>query len=606
MTTDEKSKREIFLECNWSYNLEKFENYYNSSISLSLDQASYNFQKAGKEEHSQVLKLLSNITSMYLNPESIEEPFKPSFVDYENNRSTFHVDLLSIADLEFMYSILDDIQEPILKSRIADLLWILHAPRNPDHARKAIDSYTQLGINKYWFRGINHAWERAISLSRKIGDNERLQIIKDELFKGFEREKSNLEYPYLSICIARLLDETNLDKDYREKIAIQLFAQANENKNSGNYDFSRQCYDLASRKYKQSNDQKWIDALHQKAICYEQEAKIQTSKLRAKGLYEDAIKTYRAIPKKNRIALSLEEKPADLQKKMLQAGKEAIDELKNVESELKVTDISEEEIIKFVGGKERLDIALLHFIRIHKGPNYSEIEKNAKALLNENFFLGLSRQYLAEDGRTIERIPALNKSAEDNDPKNITAIKGQMVGLLIDEVSIIVRNRIMPALFQITKEFRINKAFLKELCEASPIVPEGRARLIADGLWYGFDYDFSTAVHLLSPQIENIVRLELQKNGEVTTIFEKGVQNEIGLSSLMGRRETILKIFGENLAFEIECIFTESIGFNLRNKIAHGLLNDLEASHAEACIYAWWLSLRIILNSLFFRQIKSE
>ena len=103
-----------------------------------------------------------------------------------------------------------------------------------------------------------------------------------------------------------------------------------------------------------------------------------------------------------------------------------------------------------------------------------------------------------------------------------------------------------------------------------------------------------------------MVRVELQKVGEVTCTLDKGIQNEIGLSSLMNRRENILEIFGENLAFEIECIFTESIGFNLRNKIAHGLLSDLEASHLDACIYAWWLSLRIILNSLFYRQIKSD
>lgn len=606
MTTAEKSKREIFLECNWSYDLEKFENYYNSSISLSLDQASYDFQKAGKNEHSKVLKLLSNISSMYLNPESIQDPFKPSIVDYENNRSSFHVNMLSIADLDFMESILDDINEPVLKARIADLLWIFHPSRNHDHARKAIDSYIKIVINKHWFSGINNAWERAIILSRQIGDNKRLNLIKSELFKGFEQEKSNLEYPYLSICIAKLLDETNLDKDYREKIAVQLFTQALEQKSKEDYDFARQCYDFSSKKYKQCNDPKWVDALHQKAICFELEAEIQTVKLRAKWLYEEAIITYRAIPRKNRAELSLEDKPAELQKKMLQAGKEALDELTNIEPDRDEEDIPEEEIIKFVGGKERLEIALVHFIKIYKGPNFKEIEKLAKSLLDQSFFLGLSSTYLAEDGRTIEKVPVLDRTAKLDDLKNYEAIRAKMIPIFADEVSIIVRNRIMPALFQITKDFRINKALLRELCEASPIVPEGRARLIADGLWYGFDYDFSTAIHLLSPQIENMVRVELQKVGEVTCTLDKGIQNEIGLSSLMNRRENILEIFGENLAFEIECIFTESIGFNLRNKIAHGLLSDLEASHLDACIYAWWLSLRIILNSLFYRQIKSD
>ena len=38
------------------------------------------------------------------------------------------------------------------------------------------------------------------------------------------------------------------------------------------------------------------------------------------------------------------------------------------------------------------------------------------------------------------------------------------------------------------------------------------------------------------------------------------------------------------------------MGPNLRNNIAHGLLNDQEANSVDA-VYAWWLGLQLVFNT---------
>ena len=80
------------------------------------------------------------------------------------------------------------------------------------------------------------------------------------------------------------------------------------------------------------------------------------------------------------------------------------------------------------------------------------------------------------------------------------------------------------------------------------------------------------------------------------------MENENGLSTLMESAE-VPQIFGEDLAFELKALFCDAFGPNLRNVVAHGLLNDDELPSASA-VYAWWLCLRITFNT-FWNQLKA-
>ena len=127
--------------------------------------------------------------------------------------------------------------------------------------------------------------------------------------------------------------------------------------------------------------------------------------------------------------------------------------------------------------------------------------------------------------------------------------------------------------------------------------PEKREILVANALYQGFELDFRSAIHLLAPQVENMVRQLLKRNGLVTTHTDpNGIENEMGLSSLVsivGARE----ILGDDLWFELQAVFTDSLSANLRNEVGHGLLDD-DTSNSLYSVYAWWVVLRLVVRNV--------
>ena len=111
----------------------------------------------------------------------------------------------------------------------------------------------------------------------------------------------------------------------------------------------------------------------------------------------------------------------------------------------------------------------------------------------------------------------------------------------------------------------------------------------------GFQLDFLSAIYLLAPQVEHIIRTYLKNNFDVDTMTTiDGEQSEKGLSTLM-KDDVINQAFDANFAFEIKTLFCEKTGPNLRNNVAHGLLSD-DRAESDFVIYAWWLALKIAFD----------
>ncbi|MEJ1229854.1 MAG: DUF4209 domain-containing protein [Galbitalea sp.] len=132
------------------------------------------------------------------------------------------------------------------------------------------------------------------------------------------------------------------------------------------------------------------------------------------------------------------------------------------------------------------------------------------------------------------------------------------------------------------------------IANASAIVPKDRLRLYAKGLLAGCNLDFETALHLLVPQVENLVRFHLNQAGVATTRIDPltHVESEVGLSALMELDE-VLPIFGEDVVFEIRALMCGPIGPNLRNEVAHGLVSDSMAASVHS-LYVWWFCFRLV------------
>lgn len=164
-----------------------------------------------------------------------------------------------------------------------------------------------------------------------------------------------------------------------------------------------------------------------------------------------------------------------------------------------------------------------------------------------------------------------------------------------------VQAAISPALMCLTAEHFISDDDLVSIVAQSGMVPRERVALVAKGLKAGFEGDFEVALHLLVPQLEHLVRTHLQNKGAKTTTTDAdGLQMEAGLSTLVTLPE-MEAVFGEDLTFEIRAVFCDGFGPNLRNEVAHGLL-DADAMLSAESVYAWWLIFRTVYRQYWYRD----
>ena len=162
--------------------------------------------------------------------------------------------------------------------------------------------------------------------------------------------------------------------------------------------------------------------------------------------------------------------------------------------------------------------------------------------------------------------------------------------------SLVVQGRILPALELIRLQHRFSAALLFDLCRRSPFIPSGHEWTWARGLLHGLDGDFVSAVCVLVPQIEHLVRVQLKQVGAHTLVTdERGVETEKGLGALLDDQKSI-EVLGVDLRFELKALLTASQGPNLRNVIAHGLASDGHLM-GHSVVYAWWLAVRMTVLS---------
>lgn len=569
-----------------------------SSLWTTLSNAARAATEENRLLHAKVLWLLADASSMMLAPKSASEPFKP-FAVFQDRRSAVPEDFSS-EDLTFFAQVLERIDHLLLKARIADLLWTVGRPKNFQHALVAIDSYGGMSLDSSsWARGGNDCWTRALVLSQSLkkGAGDRLQSLQQRVLDALLLTE---ESSY-ACQLARLLREMRLVKHQGLAVAQKLEALGRQCGVSRNVFASRLCYEEAAL---------WFEWLSEKERCaeltvayaetYVQEAMFQAtaptvSNMLSNSLYEKAIQIYREVPSKMRAAHQVDKRTEELRRLQGVAGEQALSEMGVIRSpSINITDMVEQ-VRNAVSGKEPV-LALKELANIQPLEDADALRERVLARMRE-----FPLQWIFEcttysrDGRVIAKRPAINllgSEVSDSDERVIQSTMTRDHGMFL---GLAVHGAILPGLEILRQEHRLREADFVELSKHSPMVPVGRAALFGKALHAGYDGDFVTAVHLLVPQVEHMVRMHLKQAGVTTTTLDKeGIENENGLSTLMALPQAA-EVFGKDIAFELQALFCDAFGPNLRNHLAHGLLEE-EDCRSPSAVYAWWLGLRLVFN----------
>lgn len=548
-----------------------------------------------KTEDRNLLRLLACAASMRLTPENSSEPFKPSTIWPNGNCSALPSDFSS-DDLEKLSKMVGDINYTPLKARIFDLLWISGHSNKYIHARNAVNCYLDEddSCKKISEIGIKEI-ERAYRLSKQINYKEKLIVIAQYLYNALYSEPETIVY-----SIANLIEKTELLRDKASDIGLRLEELGFKLKESQKFDNAIRHFQLSAKYYERDNNQdKRVFALVQVAECYAKDADLhfnsgQGRKLMSSSLFESAIQAYRQVPAKFREMYSVDDEISRIRHKRRESGRNIVDGMLIFKTSFENPESHQNEARQYVSNKKTEYEAFIYLSNICKIPDYESLKENEIDKMREYFFSSFAEvsQY-SSNGRVIARIPAIGS----NDAKNNITLHDKMISFFGIYIFGSVKLSIIPALRQILSEHAISKNSIFNICNISPIVPKSNVNLISHAIWLGFELDFSTAIHLIAPQMELIVRGQLQSNGVHTDrSCEDGIEHEKGLSALLDIKECN-DIFGKDNVFELKAVFASSSGPNLRNEVAHGLLTDDSAQYA-APVYAWWMLFRMVMHSI--------
>lgn len=544
------------------------------------------------------LVALSVASSAMLDPENWDEPFKPMWV-MDGQRSALPTDLTD-EQFELLAKALPYIDHPLLRARVADVLWCFRDRSSSEWLGIAVDGYLAVPLDiDVWIHRGDDAWRRALELVRRRGraETERLNSISETLFDRLL--SGSISDGFMLTALSDMLRSAGrVDLDGSAQVANHLVNLAAASSENGNLNLSRHLERKAQPWFQAVDDSASAnESIERVARLYIREADGRLAKgddgaALAAGIFlENAIETLRTLPRLYRGERGLEVLLADLRHRLAENRQETLESMHRFETDpIDLTDAIAD-TRRRLSGHARFEA----LVRLAASWPLSDPEKERAQA--EELAVGSIRHLFggatyAVDGRKVAITEGGTEQIE-------AAIWADMVRSSGMKRGVVATAWIIPGHGVITFEHRYELAFLRRLCVDAPWVPAGHEDLWARGLSHGLNGDFPSAVSVLVPQIEHALRQVLKSHGVYTLMVENatGVESEKSLAALLAMPETVA-VLGVELQYELSTLLIQAQGDNLRHDTAHGLLHDNQAWSAGA-VYAWWLCLRLVVVPLW-------
>ena len=575
--------KEDFINSRWQDVINSSERKECSAYNRVFWNKAQEAKEAGNVREQYVFEILAFVTGIAIKPESTEEFFAEVFQN------------LTEEHLNFLTEIAPEVSDPELQARIADILWV--KKRNYRMAQLAVTAYlqsaTELEDPEKWSRCFERI-ERALRLARKINYQAELVVAYIEAVL----DRYNGEDPlWLSAKLMELLQEYKLGNPTKYAALAEKAATLAESNND--WRRARNYWEIKAKWHRFEKDEnKERTAQIQAAETYIKEAEdslkgTDVSYLRASHFIEKAFEAFMNIRGTKEETIAAKEKAEEVRKLLSQYQEQSLNELVPISHE---TDISVQvEIARsYVKGKE-FSNALFYLAFLGASPKVSHLQQEVLEIAVENPIYHLFPSVKINEMSKVVARQA--KSALSNAPEEVEgSIRFEMYKNAIFYQQLHTLAYIEPARYQINLEHSVEVKDLFPFVSNNPFVPPGREQQFAKGLYAGLTGDFFTSTHILIPQIENSVRYLLRKHSALPSKIDidKGIEDERDLNTTLFPRNypQINLIFDEDTLFDLQGLLIERSGSNLRNRMAHGLINDSEFN-SPIMSYLWWVTLRL-------------
>jgi hypothetical protein len=595
MIEDINFTRDDFAKSDWRKIIEKGSKRTCQQYSGLFSEAMQEYKATDNKPQYSIFFLLGAVCSLWLRPENQHQPFAPIRQGSDGSRS---IDISDFAEshINLLKEIFDQIDDPELKSRIGDVVWTYQHKGNFQFAEMAIEAYLQSGESFFpsedYYYGVER-YTRAFHLAASLGRNSSKFTEVAFRINSLIDQSASSYAPFVSHLLELLYDYRQGDSNKNASIA-ESYAIVEQQKHE--WHFARANWNRAARwrHLANQNDVELTCRLNE-AECYvlESEDVLRSSQGRQYSVaahhLQSAIELLRRLP-------DTEKRQKELHLRMLEIQSSTRDELGKISQEIDLTPHVEKAILAI---KDKpFQEAVFTLCMLGSSPNTKNLRELIENMSKEHPLLSLiSMNVIDERGRVVGR----RDSILSGTPEEVEAAKiadmHQWARYEQDALAMVVNAARLQLLIDHTSGLR---DFL-ELVINNPFVPPGREMIFARGYLAGFQGDFLEALHLLIPQVENSLRYMLNRQGIVTSsLSSEGIQEEYDLNVLLGMQE-LKQILGEDSLFDLQGILTSRFGFNFRNLMAHGLLEE-QAFQSYSAVYVWWLLLRICCLPLIAMQ----
>jgi hypothetical protein len=549
-------------------------------------------QAANDDLGRRVFSLLHTVASFWPNFDAKGNPYGSMMSRFDGTRSLNAEDLTE-PDLAALTAILEKIEDPEYRARVADVLWV--TKRNFKAACIAVNAFLEsaerLKTHDRWPL-YTERLERAARIASVRGfETERKAVVAavEAAITGFEHNAQAGLLCHRLMTILLMLREGDITRyaPLAERMARDFATE-------GSWQFSEAYWQCAEQWHRRARNA--AEAQRCQLESAECNVSLGEAGLAAQGAMcaahwvgrgLEALRRAKADPVRIKSVnlRFLELQRASLSElKTITADEEAIPGFRENEK------LMQEKSAAFVRGKD-FQAALERFANITLPTNLEELRKQyAKASEHTIFDKIIGSSAIDHTGKVADTIPPSGFGTPEEEAETLRKKLCQQARTINWPMQ--VAWKIEPARIVLLHEHPIRLQDLLVLVQNNPFIPQGHEGIYLRGLQSGFFGDWLTALHLLIPQVEASIRLVLQQHGSITsTLDSDGTQQERDINQLLWLPE-VEKIFGQDIVFDLRGILIERFGHNLRNECAHGLLPE-GGFYQAASVYLWWLILRL-------------
>ncbi|WP_424940627.1 DUF7380 domain-containing protein [Aliiroseovarius sp. S253] len=560
----------------------------------------------GDHDHRHIYMMLGSLMQMY---QKSGEPGQPygAMMRMENRRTAEPADFVG-SPVEAMVACSEATKNSVVLARICDVAWLLERKRH-EIGMRALRAYIDVakelesgklvedhGNGLVGLSGFD-TLRRALFVSRGIGRPETEHEVIIELVKNC-RIRSAAQ-PGQNFF--RRFSELDLDWGASDPFAVgDLIVDVLKGDRTGiEGNIDAELWILASRAYRMAkNDEKKLECQANAAESYVRAADQFDGKpggaMLASHWLSMAISQYHGHPGSRERRKALRHRLVDVQEGIRE-------ELQTISTPMDFREIAEE-TKKRLDGMPLLDLLLL-FADLDRSPDPEQLVEKAQKSAEEAPLSSLiSASYMDRDGKTVAKAPGVDPVGESD----IVALLPTIHRSESIRRQILARSTIEVARSSIMQQHFVSLDHVADLLAHSPAVPPDLHTTISTGFLRFFEADHISALHILTPMLEGILRHILKSAGHDVSTFDNatGTQENRTISSLFdAMREELDQVFGRALTDDIERVFLSKYGPSIRHSVAHSLHHDGVPCSADA-IYANWLIWRICCIPLFPHRDK--